>query len=250
MGADDLSILLPFRPGGSPFRFVVAFARARARRARPRARRAPGRRCRARRPRAPPSRQPSRPVGSRRTARPIRPPSGPRPLLRTGRPFGAPRDEAPSSPERRALRVAARAAFFAGGLSGRLARRLPCRLCGRSPSSSPAGFRAAFFEAFLAAFFFLTTIRPSSSPASAGSRIIQSGCCRAVKPARVAIHPRAGGLSVAIPALAGDRGWRWRMARDGPRGGRPRPSSARCGSAGPGRRRFGAGTSATSRCRS
>lgn len=32
------------------------------------------------------------------------------------------------------------------------------------------------------------------------------------KPARIAITPRAGGISVAIPALAGDRGWRWKMA--------------------------------------
>jgi hypothetical protein len=31
------------------------------------------------------------------------------------------------------------------------------------------------------------------------------------KAARVAIHPRAGGLSVSIPALAGDRAWRWKM---------------------------------------
>jgi len=28
---------------------------------------------------------------------------------------------------------------------------------------------------------------------------------------RVAILPRAGGVSVAIPALAGDRAWRWKM---------------------------------------
>jgi hypothetical protein len=27
----------------------------------------------------------------------------------------------------------------------------------------------------------------------------------------VAIHPRASGLSVSIPALAGDRAWRWKM---------------------------------------
>jgi len=32
------------------------------------------------------------------------------------------------------------------------------------------------------------------------------------KPPRVVITPRAGGVTVAIPALAADRGWRWRMA--------------------------------------
>ena len=32
------------------------------------------------------------------------------------------------------------------------------------------------------------------------------------KAPRIAITPRAGGISVAIPALAGDRGWRWKMA--------------------------------------
>jgi hypothetical protein len=32
------------------------------------------------------------------------------------------------------------------------------------------------------------------------------------KASRVAIVPNAGGLTVAIPALAANRGWRWRMA--------------------------------------
>jgi hypothetical protein len=32
------------------------------------------------------------------------------------------------------------------------------------------------------------------------------------KAPRVAITPRPGGVTVAIPALAADRGWRWRMA--------------------------------------
>jgi hypothetical protein len=74
------------------------------------------------------------------------------------------------------------------------------------------GFRAAFFEVLVAFFFFFTTIESLLKSGVRRDSDHTIGPLSSGKAPRVAIVPRAGGVTVAIPALAADRGWRWRMA--------------------------------------
>src|SRR5262249_18637361 len=73
-------------------------------------------------------------------------------------------------------------------------------------------FRAAFFEAFFAFFFFFSTIPALLKSGARRDPDHTIGSLSTAKASRVVIVPRAGGVTVAIPALAGSRGWRWRMA--------------------------------------
>jgi len=101
------------------------------------------------------------------------------------------------------------AAFFTGFFAAFRAAFLAARF---TAFSAFLIFRAAFFAAFFAFFFLLTTIHPSSSPASAGPPDHTIGMLARGKGPRVTITPKAGGVTVAISALAGDRRWRLRMA--------------------------------------
>jgi len=103
-------------------------------------------------------------------------------------------------------------ALFFADAAIRLAFAAGLRVAFRAVFFALAGFRAAFFEAFLAVFFFFTTIESLLKSGVHRDPDHTIGPLSSGKATRVAIVPRAGGLTVAIPALAADRGWRWRMA--------------------------------------
>jgi len=75
-----------------------------------------------------------------------------------------------------------------------------------------AGFLLFFAVFFFVFAFFFTTVRPPQIRLAAGNPDHTIGVLSREREPRVAIEPRAGGVIVRIPALAGDPRWRRRMA--------------------------------------
>ena len=74
------------------------------------------------------------------------------------------------------------------------------------------GLFGRFFEVFFAVFFFFATPCLLLAPTAPGDPNHTIGELEIGKGPRIAITPRAGGLTVTIPPLVQDRGWRRRMA--------------------------------------
>ena len=115
------------------------------------------------------------------------------------------------------------AAFFAGdfGAALRAAGLRATAFFAALAGAFFAGFRAfwdffvvflAFFEVFVAVFFFFATPCLLLAPTSPGDPNHTIGELEIGKGPRIAITPRAGGLTVTIPPLVQDRGWRRRLA--------------------------------------